>query len=115
MILADENIPAQMITSLREVGIDVYSIYEQNRGISDYEIIELSKNPPRIILTEDKDFGEWVFAHGVRSISVLFLRYHYKEESIITTILKELITKKRDALLGMFITVTSNKIRYRMI
>lgn len=27
------------------------------------------------ILTEDKDFGEWVFAHHVQGLSVLFLRY----------------------------------------
>jgi hypothetical protein len=26
-------------------------------------------NPRRIILTEDKDFGEWVFAHGVKDVN----------------------------------------------
>lgn len=60
MILADENIDHSLI---RESGIDVYSVYEEQRGITDKDIIEFSRNPPRIILTEDKDFGEWVFAH----------------------------------------------------
>jgi predicted nuclease of predicted toxin-antitoxin system len=62
MILADENIDHSLIEAIREIGIEVLSIYEMNRGIKDEFIIELSRNPPRIILTEDKDFGEWVFA-----------------------------------------------------
>ncbi|QMU66454.1 MAG: toxin-antitoxin system, toxin component [Flavobacteriaceae bacterium] len=94
MILADENIPSTIIGALREKNIEIYSIYENNRGISDREIIEVSQNPPRIILTEDKDFGEWVFAHGVKSISVLFLRYRYVERFEITQILVNLIEQK---------------------
>ncbi|MEJ7664312.1 MAG: hypothetical protein WKG07_34725 [Hymenobacter sp.] len=27
---------------------------------------------PRLILTEDKDFGEWVFAHDIRDIAASF-------------------------------------------
>ena len=57
MILADENISQEIIFALWNFGIEVYSIYQSNRGISDEEIIQLSRNPPRIILTEDKDFG----------------------------------------------------------
>jgi hypothetical protein len=32
-----------------------------------------------LLLTEDKDFGEWVFAHHVKNLSVLFLRYSFHE------------------------------------
>ena len=115
MILADENIPSNIIDALRVKDIEVYSVYENTRGISDREIIELSKNPPRIILTEDKDFGEWVFAHGIKSISVIFLRYRYAEQSLIKDILVDLIDQKMEELFGMFITITKTKIRYRMI
>ena len=75
MILADENISTHIIQKLRDVAIEVYSIYENHRGASDGQVVNLSKSPPRLILTEDKDFGEWVFAHGERTISVLLLRY----------------------------------------
>lgn len=77
MILADENIDHGLIDRIRKAGFEVYSIYELMRGASDESIIELSRNPPRIILTEDKDFGEWVYAHHIQNISVLFLRYHF--------------------------------------
>ncbi len=115
MILADENIPFNIIQALRQRGIDVYSIYENDRGITDEAIIKISKNPPRLILTEDKDFGEWVFAHGIKSISVIFLRYLYSEEAEITEILGDLMEKKGGELFGMFITVTTDKVRYRTV
>lgn len=115
MILADENIPFNIIENLRQRGIGVYSIYENDRGITDEAIIQISKDPPRIILTEDKDFGEWVFAHGLKSISVLFLRYSYSQEAIITEILVNLIEQKGPELFGMFITITIDKIRYRTL
>ena len=115
MILADENISIEIIKSLREATINVYSIFENNRGISDSEVIKLSKSPPRIILTEDKDFGEWVFAHNMKSISVIFLRYKYSEQEEIIKVLKYLIQTEGDRLFGMFITVTTNKIRFRRI
>ena len=58
MILADENLDGIIVETLRQRGIALYSIFELDRGLSDEDIITLSRNPPRIILTEDKDFGE---------------------------------------------------------
>ena len=58
MILADENIDHRVIAALRAAGYSVAAVYESHRSVSDEAIIQLSRNPPRIILTEDKDFGE---------------------------------------------------------
>ena len=115
MILADENIPLRMIESLRAEGVNVLSIYETNRGITDKAIIDIAIASNRIILTEDKDFGEWVFAHGINSISVLFLRYTFPEQTVITEILIRLLRNKGNALMGKFVTITTEKIRYREI
>lgn len=80
MILADENIDHSLIAALRTAGYVVDSVYESHRSLSDEAIIELSRNPPRLILTEDKDFGEWVIRprhpRHQRTISALpFPRY----------------------------------------
>ena len=115
MILADENIDAKLVSILRSKNINVDHISEDYRGTSDQEIIRISKNPPRIILTEDKDFGEWVYAHKAHDISVIFLRYNFSETSQIIAILLDLI-KNRDAdLYGKFTTITSRKIRIRSL
>ena len=84
MILADENIDDNIIAALRRANISIYSIKESNRGISDDSLINLSQNPTRIILTEDKDFGEWVYAHHRKDISVILLRYSYFDSALIT-------------------------------
>ena len=110
-----ENISLEIILALREHNIDVYSIYESNRGITDEEVIRLSIDPPRIILTEDKDFGEWVFSHNIEKISVLFLRYSYNETTEIINILISLLVKKKINLFSKFSTITTKKIRIREI
>lgn len=101
--------------ALQQHGIQVYSIFELNRGLSDEEIISLSRNPPRVILTEDKDFGEWVFAHNVRDISVILLLYHYINIEAMASIVVNLIQEQGQALFGKFVVVTLNKIRMRTI
>ena len=74
MILADENIDHSLIHAIRNAGFEVYSVYENNRGLSDEAIIDYSRDPPRIILTEDKDFGELVFRDRLNSHGVILLR-----------------------------------------
>ncbi|MDR6807712.1 putative nuclease of putative toxin-antitoxin system [Dyadobacter sp. BE34] len=111
MILADENIDHSLIKAIRSVGFEVHSIYESNRGLSDEAIIEFSRNPPRIILTEDKDFGEWVFAHNISGISVIFLRYAFPETEAISEILIRLLNERSKELFGHFTTITTQKIR----
>lgn len=113
MILADENIDFAIIKAIRNIGIDVYSVAESDFGISDSDVIKLSLNPSRIILTEDKDFGEWVYAHNVKGISVIFLRYDYHETIEITSILINLLESRLGDLIHKFTTITPKKIRVR--
>lgn len=64
-------------------------------------------------MTDDKDFGEWVFAHNVKEIGVILLRYHLKDTIQIISLLKNLLNKKGRILLNKFTTVSVNKIRIR--
>lgn len=115
MILADENIDSHIVSMLRSNNIEVCHISEDFRGVSDQEVIELSKSPQRVILTEDKDFGEWVYAHKETSISVILLRYHAHEVKKIQSMLLSLLKEKRTALFGKFTTITTQKIRIRSL
>ncbi|MDO7876098.1 DUF5615 family PIN-like protein [Hymenobacter sp. ASUV-10] len=115
MILADENIGQSLIEALRSAGYAVNSIYETARGISDDAVIIRSRNPPQLILTEDKDFGEWVFAHGIRDISVVFLRYDFRDTDLLIATLLELLRTRQPDLFGAFTTVGVQKIRIRRL
>lgn len=113
MILVDENIDDHITEAIRSINVDVYSVAKHTPGIKDEEIIELSRIPPRIILTEDKDFGEWVFSHGVKGVSVILLRYKFSDTKRMIEVLLDLLNKKIPDLIGKFTVVTINKIRIR--
>ncbi len=113
MIVADENIDHSLIEAIRLAGIEVVSVYEEARGISDFSVIEIARNPPRIILTEDKDFGEWVFAHQVKDRSVVLIRYEFRETEVIKKIIIQMLSERVNELFGKFTTITTQKIRIR--
>jgi predicted nuclease of predicted toxin-antitoxin system len=114
MIIADENIPLEIIEKLRISNIETYSIFDHKRGISDKEIIEFAQNPPKIIVTEDKDFGDLVFAYNQKKVSVILLRYHYLEMEKITTILIDFI-QNHTIEQHSFIVITPKSIRIRKV
>jgi predicted nuclease of predicted toxin-antitoxin system len=111
MILADENIDYSFIHALRSKGFEVLSIKESFRGISDQEIVGISRNPPRIILTNDKDFGKWVFAHREKNVSVVFLRYQFQDRSAMIKIVTQFFEDHHVNLFVKFTTMSMNKIR----
>jgi|SRR6185312_370152 len=114
MILADENIHSFIIKTLREANFKVISVSETSHGIKDEEVIRLAIKNNFLLLTEDKDFGEWVFAHHVNNLSVIFLRYHFKEyQKIANTVLYFL--KSGDLKHPVFVTLTTKKIRIRQL
>jgi len=114
MILADENIHGFIIKTLREAGFEVVSIREFASGSKDELVIQMALQHNFILLTEDKDFGEWVFAHHVKDLSVLFLRYSFHEfQEIAHTIVHLLKTQTLER--PFFTTITTKKIRIRKL
>jgi predicted nuclease of predicted toxin-antitoxin system len=114
MILADENIHTYIIKSLREAGFEVISITELSKGIKDEEVIAWALKNDYLLLTEDKDFGEWVFAHHIRTLSVLFLRYTFHEFHEIAQAVIYLL-KTQELKRPVFVTLTPKKIRIRQL
>jgi len=114
MILADENIHGFIIKTLREAGFEIISVRESASGINDEKVIQLALQHDYILLTEDKDFGEWVFAHHIQGISVLFLRYSFYEfQEIAQTVVR--LLKNQVLERPFFATVTTKKIRIRKL
>ena len=59
--LVDECCDAGLVASLRNSGHDVTYVIEQKAGMSDDEVLLNAYNEERILLTEDKDFGELAY------------------------------------------------------
>lgn len=61
---------------LRNEGHDVSYVPEVSAGIRDDEVLALANAEDRVLLTEDKDFGDLAFFYGNRSSGILLLRAH---------------------------------------
>lgn len=114
-ILADEDVDFRIVTSLRDKAFDVISVLREYQGIKDEEVIGIAKRSNALLLTEDSDFGHWVFARNEKEISVIFLRYKSKDVIKITDSLVKIITEYSSSLYGKFVVITANKIRIREI
>ena len=75
MIITDESLNGNIVRELRELEFEVDWILESKAGIADSEVIEYAKENNGLLITEDKDFGEWVFSHKIDGLTIVFLRY----------------------------------------
>jgi len=68
--LADECCDAALVRALRADGHNVLYVMESMRGATDEEILSRAFAEDRVVLTEDKDFGELVcrFRRPVRGM-----------------------------------------------
>lgn len=111
MIIADENLHQQFIDRLTAEGFDLFSIRDQLGGISDLEVAYFARDKQGLIVTEDKDFGELVYAHNIQGISVVFLRYDKAELDKVGDSLVRIVGEYLDKIENYFITITADKIR----
>jgi hypothetical protein len=72
--LADECVDAALVSRLRGAGHDVVYVAELASGISDTEVLQLAQSNGRVLLTEDKGFGELVFRSKLTVPGVVLLR-----------------------------------------
>ncbi|HEX6711524.1 MAG TPA: DUF5615 family PIN-like protein [Rubrobacter sp.] len=75
-ILADESVEGEIVERLRSVGHDVAYVPETSAGIRDDEVLARANAEDRVLLTEDKDFGDLAFFYGNRSSGIVLLRAH---------------------------------------
>jgi predicted nuclease of predicted toxin-antitoxin system len=70
-------------------------------------------NQGRILLTEDKDFGELVYRLKKPSKGIILIRMAVGERKLKWPRLEKLIENYRDRLPGHFVVVDSQKFRFR--
>jgi predicted nuclease of predicted toxin-antitoxin system len=74
-LVADENCAGPVIRALRAAGHDVLAIAESAPGASDEAVIARAFGERRVLITEDRDFGELVYARGHSAAGVVFVKF----------------------------------------
>jgi predicted nuclease of predicted toxin-antitoxin system len=97
---------------LEQQGHDVFSVYDQARGIDDDKVIEIAQAEGRILITNDRGFGEKVFRERRPHHGVVFLRLANERSANKIRVLDRLISIHGDAIADHFVVVTETRIRF---
>ena len=111
--LADECCDFGVVKALRKEGYDVKAVVEEMSGASDEEVSTKALLEGRVILTEDRDFGQMVFAGNAPCIGVIFIRFPPSQRKTLARSIINLTELLGDRLLGHFVVLQPGRIRIK--
>jgi len=111
--LANENVEQPVVDALRVAGHDVSCVGEIGAGASDEEVLRLANAQQRLVLTNDKDFGELVYREGRAAEGVVLLRLAVQDGLEKARRVTEIIRALQGRLSGHFAIVTEEHVRLR--
>jgi predicted nuclease of predicted toxin-antitoxin system len=109
--VADECTGPTVARWLRQLQHDVLSVYEEARGLDDDEILQKAVADNRILITNDKDFGEMIFREGKTHRGVILLRLEDERVANKIGVLERLLEQYADQLAGNFVVATESTVR----
>jgi predicted nuclease of predicted toxin-antitoxin system len=112
-VLADESCDGAVVRAMREAGHDVTSVRDTMRGASDRSVLDAALSERRLLLTEDKDFGELVFARGAPALGVLLLRYAIAARSLVARRVIDFVALRGKELDGSFVVIAPSRTGHR--
>ena len=114
--IVDECTGSRVADWLIEKGFDVFSVSKQGRGMKDVQILQKATEEQRIIITNDRDFGELIFKNGLPHQGIVFMRLNDETSDSKIKVLSRLFETSLDLINNThFIIVTEESIRVRMI
>lgn len=109
--LIDECTGSKVAEWLENQGYEVYSVFDENRGISDEEIIQKAFEEEWVLITNDKDFGELIFKNAYKHCGVIFLRLNNERYLNKINYLEKLLLNHPDDIKDKFIVLTETTVR----
>ncbi len=111
--IVDESTGMSVVNYLRGQGHDVLAVAEDMPQADDMDILARAVPEERILITNDKDFGELIFRTGRTHAGVLLLRL--RDESSVNRVhtVKAVLEQHANRLAGRFIVATESGVRIR--
>lgn len=110
--LVDECTGPAVAGWLRAQQHEVFSVYDEARGIDDDEVIQKAFSENRVLITNDKDFGEKVYRERLPHKGVILMRLADERPATKIGVLQRLLAAYADRIPGQFVVVTETKIRF---
>jgi len=110
--LVDECTGPSVADWLRDQKHEVFSVFEEARGMDDDDIILKALEENWILITNDKDFGEKVYRDDRLHRGIILLRLEDERSLSKIQVLSRLLKAYPDRLLNTFVVVTEKQIRF---
>lgn len=110
--LVDECTGPGVARWLRDQQHDVFSVFDEARGMDDDRIIQKVFAEYWILITNDKDFGEKVYREGHPHHGVVFLRLSDERATNKIDVLSRLLKTYAAKLPNNFVVVTETRVRF---
>lgn len=111
--IIDESTGHAVVEYLRSLGHNVVAVADAMPQADDQTIIACAENEARVLITNDKDFGELVFRSGQAHHGVLLLRLRDERPPNRLRVVKAVLEQFADRLPGRFTVATENRVRIR--
>ena len=111
--MVDESTGSAVVKQLRDLEHDVVSVAEEMPQAKDADILDRAANEGRIVLTNDKDFGELAFRSGQVHRGIVLFRLRDESAEHRVHMLRLLLERHLEHLENHFVVVTENGIRVR--
>ena len=72
--IVDENLGPSISNWLKNKGFDTFCVLQEATSVDDTAVLDTANKENRIIVTNDKDFGELVFKNHLPCKGVILLR-----------------------------------------
>lgn len=111
--LIDENLERRLADLLRELGHDVKVVgLNYAPSLADSAILARAVREGRIVVTNDRDFGELIFLRGLAHAGVIYFRINSGDIEVKCSLLAHILDHYADDL-NHFFVVSEDRIRIR--
>ena len=110
--LVDECTGPRVAAWLDSQGHEVFSIFDEARGIEDDAVIEKAYDESWILITNDKDFGEKVYRERRPHRGIIFMRLEDERAANKIQVLRRLLESYADRFEDQFVVVTETQVRF---
>jgi predicted nuclease of predicted toxin-antitoxin system len=111
--IIDENISPVIGDALRQSGHDVAAAVIVYPGQSDRHVVRLAQAENRVVISEDKDFGELAFRDGLFPIGLIRLALPNLVPADKAVRLLGVLTQKNRRIFGSLIVIEPTRVRIR--
>lgn len=110
--LVDECTGPAVAAWLRDQNHDVFSVFDQARGMDDDDIIQKALDEQWVLITNDKDFGDKVYRDGRLHRGVILLRLEDERSASKIQVLSRLLDAYLARIPSSFLVVTERQVRF---